>query len=75
MFGNREWLTAREASEYVGVHVNTIYNWVHGDLRAYRVRGVIRIYLPDLEAFLRFDSYLENDEGEAVGNHSERNYP
>lgn len=51
-----QWLTQREAADYIGVTDRTIRNYIaRGDLPAWRVRGsrLIRIDRADLDALLR----------------------
>ena len=49
-----EYCTIKEVAEIVGVHSNTVRNWIdNGDLKAYKLGKVIRIRKEDLEAFAK----------------------
>lgn len=46
-------LTRAEAAQHLGVHVNTVDNYRRIGLIAYiKVRGMVRIRLEDVDAFL-----------------------
>lgn len=51
-FGDRQWLSAPEAAEYLGVAVSTLYRWrKQGRIRFYRLgERVSRIKREDLDA-------------------------
>jgi len=49
-----EYCTIKEVAEIVGVHPNTVRNWIdNGDLKAYKLGKVVRIRKEDLEAFAK----------------------
>lgn len=49
-----EYCTIKEVAEIVGVHSNTVRNWIDsGDLKAYKLGKVIRIRKEDLETFAK----------------------
>lgn len=61
-----EYCTIKEVAETVGVHSNTVRNWIDsGDLKAYKLGKVIRIRKEDLEAFAKeIDGREDKKEGE-----------
>lgn len=48
-----EWLSTREAAEYLGVTLRTLYRFIdEGQLAAYQFGRVIRLKSPDVESFI-----------------------
>ena len=53
MNGNPHWLSTKEASDYLGVNLRTLYRFIDvGGLAAYKFGRVIRLKEDDLEAFV-----------------------
>lgn len=49
----KKWFTIEESSEYLRVSPSTIFRWVKaGRLPVYRVEGITRLKISDLDAFL-----------------------
>ena len=49
----KKWLTVKEAAEYIGVAVNTIYVWLReGKLVRYKVGGITRIKVDELDQIM-----------------------
>jgi len=50
-------LSVKQAAHKFNVHPNTIFKWLRaGKLKGYKVGGQWRIYLEDLEAFMKCNS-------------------
>ncbi len=48
---NQNWITIRDAAKQIGVHQNTIRNWIlRGDLKAERIGRIIRVRQSNLDA-------------------------
>lgn len=55
-----EYLSIKELAELVGVHPNTVHNWINaGKLRAYKVGKLIRIKKEDFEDFIQVTDVKE----------------
>lgn len=55
-WARHQWVTARQAADYLSVHVRTVYRMViDGRLRAHYVAGsrAVRLARKDVEALLR----------------------
>ena len=47
------WLSTKEASEYLGVNLRTLYRFIdEGDLVAYKFGRVIRLQASDVDKFI-----------------------
>jgi len=47
------WLSTKEASEYLGVNLRTLYRFIdEGELTAYKFGRVIRLREDDIEGFI-----------------------
>jgi len=66
----QQWLTLKEASEFLGIHFTTLRTWAdHGDIRVFRTPGGHRRFsAADLRRFLeeRADHSLATDENVLV---------
>ena len=66
----QQWLTLKEASEFLGIHFTTLRAWAdHGDIRVFRTPGGHRRFsAADLRRFLeeRVDRALATDENSLV---------
>jgi excisionase family DNA binding protein len=53
MTGNPQWLSTKEAAQYLGVNLRTLYRFIDvGGLAAYKFGRVIRLKEVDLERFV-----------------------
>jgi excisionase family DNA binding protein len=53
MTGNPHWLSTKEAAQYLGVNLRTLYRFIDvGGLTAYKFGRVIRLKEDDLERFV-----------------------
>jgi excisionase family DNA binding protein len=53
MRGAKRWLSTREASEYLGVTLRTLYRFIdEGELPAYKFGRVIRLKEEDVDSFI-----------------------
>jgi excisionase family DNA binding protein len=53
MAASMRWLSTKEASEYLGVNLRTLYRFIdEGGLPAYKFGRVIRLMEDDLERFV-----------------------
>lgn len=53
MSKDRKWLSLREVSEYLGVHINTLYNWIHdGRIRAGRAGRKWLVHIDEINKVL-----------------------
>lgn len=53
MIAPAHWLSTKEASEYLGVNLRTLYRFIdEGELPAYKFGRVIRLTQDDIEHFI-----------------------
>ena len=55
----KRYLKAKDAAEYLSIHINTLHRWTkEGRIKAYRIgeRGDYRYDIADIEVFVRGES-------------------
>ncbi len=63
----KKWLVSEEAAEYLCVSESTIFRWVKaGRLPIYRVEGIARFKVSDLDAFMEAGRTTTTEGGDNV---------
>ena len=64
---DNEWLTLKQAAEFVGVTPRTVQNWIkNGKVRGYQVVGRIRVKRSDVDALYQPKEGYRDDLDELI---------